>query len=68
VAAGCGVAQKGGGLVGVLGRSTGAAWPRGGVRMTTQERSMLWAMAFYVFFDSLKNITSLVERFMEAAR
>jgi hypothetical protein len=36
--------------------------------MTTQERSMLWAMAFYVFFDSLKNITSLVERFMEAAQ
>jgi hypothetical protein len=36
--------------------------------MTKQERSMLWAMAFYVFFDSLNKITSLVERFMEAAR
>ena len=36
--------------------------------MTKQERSMLWAMAFYVFFDSLKNVTSFVERFCEAAQ
>ena len=36
--------------------------------MTPQERSMFWAMAFYVFFDSLNNVASLVERFWEAAR
>jgi len=36
--------------------------------MTNQERSMFYAMAFYVFFDSLNKITSLLERFMEAAR
>jgi hypothetical protein len=37
--------------------------------MTTQERSMLWAMAFYVFFDSLGKILDLIERLIpEAAR
>jgi hypothetical protein len=50
-------------------RQAGAIKQVEGARpMTTQERSMFWAMAFYVFFDSLKNITSLVERFMEAAQ
>ena len=37
--------------------------------MTTQERSMLWTMAFYVFFDSLGKVLDLIERFIpEAAR
>jgi hypothetical protein len=37
--------------------------------MTKQERSMLWAMAFYVFFDSFGKILDLIERFiLEAAK
>ncbi len=37
--------------------------------MTKQERSMFYAMAVYVFFDSLGKILDLIERFIpEAAR
>jgi hypothetical protein len=32
--------------------------------MTKQERSMFYAMAFYVFFDSLGKILDLIERFI----
>jgi hypothetical protein len=35
--------------------------------MTTQERSMLYAMAFYVFVDSLGKILNLIERFIPEA-
>ena len=37
--------------------------------MDKQERAMFYAMAFYVFFDSLGKILDLIERFIpEAAR
>ena len=30
--------------------------------VTPQERAMLWATAFYVFFDALPKVTSFIER------
>ena len=37
--------------------------------MSVEERRMFYAMAFYVFFDSLGKILDLIERFIpEAAR
>ena len=35
--------------------------------MSNRERSMFYAMVFYVFFDSLKNIVGLVGRFIPEA-
>ncbi len=35
--------------------------------MTKQERSMFYAMAFYVFFDSLGKILDLAGRFIPEA-
>ena len=59
--------MKHGGAMSVT--STGPGTFEEGLGMTTQERSMLWAMAFYVFFDSLGKILDLIERFIpEAAR